>query len=445
MRSTFRGLLLLMLFVMPTAVAFAQTSERTIARLFWQDGSDQSLKSGDLKRGQAWSIQPASVAGFPKLDPEKQMHVQMEFAGGILLTGIHDTEEGAFQSGWVAVDSGVTQEAHGDHFHWHYTSAPKTIVSRLDDKQGNPAHVYLYDGAFYLANDKKSGVTVITPAAIRVNGGQGADRFISAGRGHITLAAAAGQVVYATWIDREGDNVGRVDVVGIGSNAGRNYYFQLPTGGIHGATTNSGKVFFAPSDGICWVAADAGLSKQPGSVDVQHVSLGKDSQGNPKRTGAFENAGSHVLFTVGRGEAPELCILNAASPKPALSKLGLSVAKGNTLATPKAVQSRTGEHFALVFEESQSGEQPEKLHVVALDPNRDGNFSDANVRTSLPVGRSLIEGHSGHHEAAAIGRAMVAISNPGDGSIAIISTSDWTVQTTLKVGGTPTRILAVGG
>jgi hypothetical protein len=435
--------------------ANAQTKDRTVARLFWQDASDQSLKSGDLKRGDAWKMEPSTVNGFPELDPNKQAHVQMQHAGGIVLTGIHDTEDGEFQSGWVAIDSGVTEDTHGDHSHWHFGAAPKVVASRIDDQQGNPAHVYLYGGAFYLANDKKNGFTIVTPSAFHAKGGgkrgtqssasPRADHFISAGGGHITLAAVNSQVAYATWIDREGENMGRVDVVGFGGNTGRRYHFHLPSGGLHGATTNSGKVFFAPSDGVCWVTADTSLSQKVSEVDVHHISLGEDEEGNPKRTGAFANAGNHVLFTIGRGANPELCMLNAASPKPALIKLPLNLAEGNTITTPRAVQSRTGESFAFLFEESRGGDQPEQLHVVALDPNRDGSYADATLRSSLTVGRSLIEGHSGHHEATAIGRSFVAFSNPGDGTITIVSTSDWTVQATLQVGGTPTRIIAVGG
>ncbi len=427
------------------ALTHAQNNERTVARLFWQDASDQSLKTADLKRGQAWSLQAAEVPGFPKLDADKQMHVLMQQAEGILLTGVHDVENGNFQSGWVAIDAGVIQEAHGDHFHWLYDAQPKLLTTRLDDQQGNPAHVYLHDGAFYLANDKKNGFTVVVPSQLRINQGANADRFVSAGGGHITLAVAKGQVAYSTWIDRDGDNVGRVDVVGLGSQSGRSYHFHLPSGGIHGATTCSGKVFFAPSDGICWVEADLSLSKQPASVVVNHVSLGEDAGGNPRRTGAFETSGNYVLFNTGRGATTELCLLDAASPKPALMRVALSVAEGNSATTPTVVQSRTGESFALLFEESLSRELPEKLHVIALDPNRDGNYSDAKHRSSITVGHSLIEGHSGHHEATAIGRAFVAFSNPGDGTITIVSTSDWAPQATLQVGGTPTRIIAVGG
>ncbi len=315
MKSSMKFAIALGIGLTTASLGNAQTKERTVTRLFWQDASDQSLKTGDLKRGATWKLEPTTVAGFPQLDADKQSHVQMRLADGILLAGIHDTEDGEFQSGWVAIDSGVTEDTHGNHAHWHYAETPRVLASRLDDQQGNPAHVYLYESTFYLANDKKNGFTVVEPAVLRTAKSPGvseADQFVSAGGGHITLAAVAGRVAYATWIDREGENLGRVDVVGIGSNAGKRYHFHLPSGGLHGATTNSGKIFFAPTDGVCWVAADMELSQQAADVDVNHISLGEDKQGDPKRTGAFANSGNHVLFTVGRSTNPELLLKDTA-------------------------------------------------------------------------------------------------------------------------------------
>ncbi|MCR9295300.1 MAG: hypothetical protein NXI32_21485 [bacterium] len=319
-----RGLAMVLCLVLTSNTEMqAQTKERTIARLLWQDASDQSLKTGDLKRGQGWTLQAANVEGFPTLDAEQQSHVQMQLQDGIVLTGVRDTQDGELQSGWVAIDAGVTKETHGDHFHWRFSGSPQVIATRLDDQQGNPAHVYLYDGAFYLANDKKNGFTVVEPSQLQVNRGASADRFISAGGGHITLAAVGGQVAYATWIDRDGENVGRVDVVRLDSSRAPGYRFQLPSGGIHGATTCSGKIFFAPSDGICWVFADTSVSKQADSVVVNHLTLGEDADGTPLRTGSFRVAGNHVLFNTGRGSTSQLCIVDASSPKPTVLKMVL--------------------------------------------------------------------------------------------------------------------------
>lgn len=426
------------------ASSAAQTRPRTHARLIWQDAAEQTLKWGDVKKGKEWSISTESIAGHPDLDPERHSLVQMQRVEHVALVGVRDDDDGMFKSGWFTLDSGIRKEAHGDHFHWKYSSAPRVVSTRLDEQQGNPAHVYLYDGGFYVANDKNNGFTWVSPG-LPVGGTIQSNQFYEAGGGHITLAAVQGQVAYSTWIDREGDNKGRVDVVGLGSNADRKYHIHLPSGGIHGATANSGKVFFAPSDGICWVNADTNVDESENSVDVHHISLGENEDKVPNRTGAFRNAGNYVLFTVGGSSPPELCLIDASSAKPNVSKINVSIADGNRLSTPKAVQSRTGMRFALLFEESPSGEQDETLHVVSLDPNRDGRFDDASLRKSIPVGRSLIEGHSGHHEAIELSRRFVAVSNPGDGTITIISTSTWEVESTLKVGGTPTHMVSDGG
>lgn len=423
----------------------AQNQPRTIGRIFWQDGDDHQIRWGDLQRGSEWKLTGETLANYPSLDSERQSLVQMEFADGVVLTGVHDDEDGQFGSGWVAIDAGVSQEAHGDHFHWRFDGKPTILKTVIDDQQGNPAHVYVYDEEFYLANDKKNGFTRVVPERLRDKSAASAATFVEAGGGHITLAVHANQVAYSTWIDREGDNAGRVDVVGLQNPSAQRYSFFLPSGGIHGATACAGKIFFAPTDGVYWVTADPQLSLKADDVQVNHISLGMDSKGNPRRTGAFSQIENHVLFTVGRGESPTLFAVDASSPKPNLISLKLPVAEGNSVTTPTTIRTRTGERFALLFEESPAGKGEEKLHVVALDPNRDGNFADLQLRTSIPVGKSNVSGHSGHHEAAAVGTRYVVITNPGDGTISVISTSDWQVLSTHSVGGSPTRLVAIGG
>ncbi len=417
---------------------------RTITRLFWQDNDTNSVRWSNLQKGVEWSLTPADITDFPKLDKEQCSLVQMEEAQGIVLTGVHDQEDGNLQSGWVAVHSGVEQEAHGDHFHWKFAAEPKVKLSKLDTTQGNPAHVYLYDNQFYLANDKKDGFTVVDPQAVLA--GRPADRFFSGGGGHITMAAISNKVCYSTWIDREGDKMGRVDVVPLTRGAPRGYSFNLPSGGIHGATANSGKVFFAPVDGIFWVDADTNLSMNAAAAKVNHLSLGKDENDKPLRTGAFANHLNWVLFTTGSGEAAQLCMIDAKSPKPSVIKFPLGLAAGTTALTPTAVKTPNGKHFAFVFQESKDGQQTEKLLAIQLDANGDGNLSDPVIAKSLEVGASKIEGHGGHHEIAITpSRRFALITNPGSGSIWVIALADLEVQAKLSVGGTPTRVLAVGG
>ena len=133
-----------------------------------------------------------------------------------MCVGVRDDEEGALESGWVLVQSGVGYADHGDHGHWSYKKKPEVVDSRLDKKQGNPAHLYLYDGRFFVANDKLNGYTHIDPARYATaearSLGKGTPQFLSGGGNHITLAVVDNKVGYSCWIDGGGPNQGRVDV-----------------------------------------------------------------------------------------------------------------------------------------------------------------------------------------------------------------------------------------
>jgi hypothetical protein len=422
----------------------------TVCRILWQDDADHTLKWSDLTRDpQGLSLNQQVLEGFPKLDSTQQSFVQMEESDGMVVLGIHDNEEGAFGSGWVAVDSGVIEEEHGDHSHWQFESKPQVAHSQLDKEQGNPAHVYLYQGDIFLANDKKNGFTILTPSSLRkASTRTSAARFFSGGGSHITLAAVDGKVCYATWVDRDGDNEGRVDVVPISSSTGQaGYQLKLPSGGLHGATANSGRVFFAPADGICWVEADIELSKNKEDVKIHHLSLGKDSAtGKPRRTGAFSNHSHFVLFTTGAKESASLCMIDAKAKEPSVIEVSMPLADGLAWTTPACVTTASGKHYAFLFSDRRGSESSESLAIVNLDPNKDGDLSDAKLEKTLPVGASKIVGHGGHHEVAFSSSGRWAfITNPGDGSIWVVSLSTLEVESKHQVDGVPSRILAIGG
>jgi hypothetical protein len=426
---------------------------RPIARLLWQDDADQTLKWSDVIRGSnGLTLSAQTVANFPKLDAEQQSFVQMEPTAGVVVVGIHDKDDGKFQSGWVAVTSGVVEEEHGDHSHWHFEKPPAVVLSQLDQQQGNPAHVYHYDGDIFLANDKNNGFTLLRAAALNSATSATApaevSRFFSGGGGHITLAAVNGKVCYSTWVDRDGDNQGRVDVIPIdGDSIRKGYQLKLPSGGLHGATANSGRVFFAPSDGICWLDADLDLKLRPEEVQIRHISLGVDSKsGKPMRTGAFTNHNQYVLFMTGAADQATLCIVDAKATEPSVLKMAMPIAEGLAWTTPACVKTPAGKNYALLFSDRRSSEAEETLAVVDLDPNADGNLSDARVAKTIAVGPSRVVGHGGHHEVSfsASGR-LAFITNPGDGSIWILSLKDLNVESKHQVSGTPSRIVAMGG
>ncbi|HEY1189358.1 MAG TPA: hypothetical protein VGE74_17020 [Gemmata sp.] len=425
-----------------------------ITRLFVQDLKTCSLKWADVTVGadKKLALGPlAGVTGFKKLDPAKQKLVQMRESGSLVCVGVRDDAEGTFESGWVLVRSGVGYADHGDHGHWAYKKAPEVIDSRLDAKQGNPAHLYLYDGWFYLANDRLNGYTRIDPGQYATNEGRalgkGKPQFVTGGGGHITLAVVDNKVGYGCWIDGGGPNKGRVDVspVGVGARPEPAYSFALPSGGTHGATACAGKVFFAPSAGVCWVDADPGLKLKSEQVKVRHIDLGTEGD-RPRRTGAFATHGHHVLFVTGK-DAPNLVVLNAKHPDPKPVFLPLAVKKGAHAGTPEVVTSADGKTYALVFHDRvKDSDAADALEVIALDPNGDGDFSDAKSVKVLTVGKSAVEGHFGHHSIAFdADRRYGFFTNPGDGTLSALSLKTLDVVATFTVGGTPTAVVARGG
>lgn len=423
---------------------------RPLARLFVQDLKTSSLRWTDVRVGEKdeVTLDPlAGVGGFKALDPAKQKLVQMGESGGLVCVGVRDDADGAFESGWVLVRSGVGYTDHGDHGHWTFKKEPTVADSRLDKKQGNPAHLYQYDGRFFLANDKLNGYTRIDPAKY---GGADKDtpRFLAGGGGHITLAVVGDGVGYSCWIDGGGPNKGRVDVTPIGPGGGGvpAYSFHLPTGGIHGATANSGKVFFAPAAGICWVEADPGLKRKAGPGPVHHIPLGADGE-TPRRTGAFANHGRHVLFVTGKEAASALVLLDARQPEPKPVTVPLAVKKGTRAVTPAVAVAPDGTAYAFVFHDRlKDAAAEDALEVVQLDPNNDGDCSDARVVKTLKVGRSAVDGHYGHHDIAFdAGGEFGFFTNPGDGTVSALSLRTLEVVATFTVGGTPSALVACGG
>ncbi len=370
----------------------------------------------------------------------------------MLLIGIRDDDDGQFQSGWALVDTGVEEEEHGDHSHWRYVRPPRVRASVLDDKQGNPAHLYCYDDVFYLANDRRDGFTRLDPQGIEQDDEAAEIRqraaFHAGGGGHITLAAAEKRVSYATWIDRDGPNKGRVDVTALqpAGNTQIGYSFHLPHGGLHGATVNQGKVFLAPTEGIDWVAVDRDLMTDPQHVALQHVDLGKDGE-KPRRTGAFTTFDKHVAFVTGNGPTAALCFADASRSRIDVTRLPLTMAEGNRPSGLEIVLPRKGSPLAFIFHDHAAGvDAPNQLSLVEADPNGDGNWSDAKVSLELVVGKSRVDGHTGHHSVAFdADRRRAYFTNPGDGTVTVLSLDGRQVAADAHVSGLPTKLLAIGG
>lgn len=432
--------------------ACSASEPRVATRIFFQDEEQHALKWTDLLVRDSPFGPVSVVEGFPRLDPERQQLVQMAAAGGWLLVGVRDDEEGAYQSGWVLIETGVETEEHGDHFHWRYVRPPRVRAVQLDNQQGNPAHLYCYDGIFYLANDKKAGFTRLDPAHLKAEDDADTLRrkaqFISGGGGHITLAVHERTLAFATWIDREGPNKGRVDIAALSATgsaacAGSLYF---PLGGLHGATACQNKVFFAPAEGIYWIDVSQPWPLDPRQIAIRHVSLGSVDD-RPLRTGAFQTLGKYVGFVTGAGEHAQVCFADASQPTIELVRVAVKMAADNRPVGPFLIKPRRGSPLAFVFHDHLPDvEAPNRLTVLELDPNGDGSWRDARVAQEHEVGRARVEGHSGHHDLAFdADRRSGIFTNPGDGTLVLYDLVRRQPQSELRVGGIPSQIVAVGG
>jgi len=426
---------------------------KRLTRLFYHEDSSATLRWADVvMSGSTLKLQLTNtVQNWPKFDASKQRLTQIAVVDSWLLTGVRDEHGGKHQSGWCLTYSGVRKIPHGDHEDWRYQVPPFLADARLDDKQGNPAHVYAYDSVFYLANDLLNGYTRIAPKDYEVRGTtlvrRGQPHFVPGGGHHITLAVDRDRVGYACWIDRDGDHKGQVDISVIqpGGESYVLYTFHLPWGGLHGATINSGKVFLAPEKDIVWIPALQNLRSKPEAIQYHTIPLGQEGK-EPLRTGAFENHKNYVLFVTGR-EKPVLGIINAALERPTLTTVPLSVRKGLRPTTPTVVQTIEGKVLALVCQDKPADAQVEEVcDVIELDPNGDGACEDARLVHTIAIGPSAVEGHFGHHHVAADADGRFAfISNPGNGTIQVIRLRDFATVATWTVGGKPGHIVAVGG
>ncbi|MDB5340725.1 MAG: hypothetical protein JWN70_6344 [Planctomycetaceae bacterium] len=424
---------------------------RVLTRIFFQDDDARALKWADVLAAEPPRLGAVRmIKGFPTLDIKRQNLVQMEVAKGKLLVGVRDDDDGKFQSGWVLIDTGVEEDNHGDHSHWDYPRPPTVLASVLDEKQGNPAHVYCYDDVFYLANDKLGGFTRFDPAGIKRDDDVAkirsrAVRF-SGGGGHITLAAAGGKVAYSTWIDRDGPNKGRVDVTSLAGDSKVQYSLNLPHGGIHGATTCYGKAFFAPSDGLCWIKVNSNPNLDPKTIQVNHVSLGKDGE-KPRRTGSFEVWGNCVGFVTGSGSNAAAGFIDASRSVLEVVQVPLHLADGSRPVGPSIVKPRRGAPLALVFHDHPADvESTCKLSLIELNLAADGNLVGGKRLEVKDVGNCRVDGHSGHH---AVGfdddRRAAIFTNPGDGTLTLLSLEDRKKVAEFRVGGVPSKIVCVGG
>ena len=428
----------------------SNSSGRVLTRLFWQDRADGVVYAGDLSLQESeYKVSKSQIENFPEFSPAENDLVQMQVARGRLIVAVRDHSDGNKSSGWVEINTGVEEEEHGDHSHWHYAPNATVCSSTLDANQGNPAHVYRYGNYIYIANDKNNGFTQLgSPGDTghESSSPPSVANFFRGGGGQITLAALADRIAYSTWIDRSGDNAGRVDVIDLRSQSAEpRYSFNLPVGGIHGAGACGNRAYFAPANGVCWVNCDFDFAENSDTVTVEHLSLDEDPSGTDYRTGAFESFQDHMLCIANsKSGRPALCVINATAPQPVVTRIPCEdLEDGLKLSTVRGTSLVGNRAMAFAFAEGEG--LTERLLIFELDPNGDRSFDDAKLANSIEVGASKLQGHFGHHDITFLGdRKTAVVTNPGDGTLSVIDMVNQRVRQTVDVGGQPTHLICFG-
>jgi hypothetical protein len=138
-------------------------------------------------------------------------------------------------------------------------------------------------------------------------------------------------------------------------------------------------------------------------------------------------------------------MIDAKAAQPTVVKLPIEVAEGLSLTTPEVVLASGGKRYAFLFSDRKEGDAQEQLTIVDLDPNGDRNLSDARIAKTMPVPASKVDGHHGHHSVSFDSEGRLAcFTNPGEGTIWVMTLKDLTVRAKAIVGGTPGAICAIG-
>lgn len=420
-------------------------------RVFFHDDATQTVKWLDMLGGNKPAFGSIYfINGFPKLDPARQRIVGLQAVQERLLIAVRDDDGGKFQSGWILVDTGVASDVHGDHFHWSYPRVPRVVAAVLDEHQANPIQIERIDQALYLRHEGRRGVTRIDPAAVR--GGESSEAlrkkaiFIEGGGADLRLAASK-SAVFLGWSEVDAEGAGRIDVETLGpaGSATARYSFNTPLAGLRAATTCQGRLVLAAADGLAWTSIAAKPTADGSPVAVQPLDL-KFADAPWVDGEPLVAFGRYVGFVTGAGEQSRLQLWNAARPDQPTIGVVLPLADGRRPSGLQIAPSRQGGPLAFVTHASvDDGPVERRLSVVELDPNADGDWSDARRRHEFDVGKAA---------APAAGRPGIAfdadgrravLANSADGALLVYSLIDRQTLASFKIGGRPTSLVAVGG
>lgn len=408
-----------------TTAAGQNVREKTIMRVFWQDAASQKLSYANLTASTRWNLRRGWVGGFPQLDTSTQSLGEMVAVDGQVFVSVTAATDAA-AGGWLCLDSGAFEEPHGNHTHWKYTRTPRVRQSKLAAGHGQTSGLMLHNGTVVHA-DSTGACTLLSAGQMKFGGERGIRQLTLPKPARFCLVA--GQQLFTAAESGEGIVTASYDI----SAATRHLSgSEFPGAQLLGIVHNSGRTFLASDQGIQWEPSPASEGETV-SLDLQEMVHGITSEQN------------WVLFTCGDGEDTRLCLTKAADPGRGFVTLPLPGPDGTK---PRSLSTRLslGKRYAFVIQETSTAGTPaaEQLVIIRLDPNKDGDFSDATIRQRIDLG-TRPPAANGNSDICfdAYGRYAV-VSSPAAGILTVISLSKMSVVARFQVGGAPGRMVGVG-
>ena len=437
------GLLACSVSTSQTAAVVAQdTRPRTIMRVFWQDLESAKLSYADLVTTSKWNLNRGWVADFVQPDADSAKLGPMQAIGERVLIAINRNDG---TSERVLFDSGVFEEPHGNHFHWRYSRKPAVVSHSM--APGTTTHVSDSGDKRFVVHQAKGGFATTDPKQLKAASedptAQTWQKYDVGGNAVVVAFAGQSRAIAASG-DSEGPDAGRVDFVDLSRTGSQSITgsTRLPAAGIQDAEVVAGKVFYATPQGIWWHSSNS----QPQVDEIRCVVGTEEENADALQSDNLTPSLNWLIAATGSGKEAALLLINAASATPKVIKLPIPAEDGLKLSRPRVVLS-LGKRYAFLFQGRTGSDQTvqEMLTVVELDPNRDRSFSDARVKTSIPVGASQPDGEAGQHDICfdAYGRYAV-LTEPGTGIVDILSLNSLRIVAKFRVGGVPGRIVAVG-
>ncbi|MDD7972335.1 hypothetical protein [Roseinatronobacter alkalisoli] len=373
----------------------AIAQEGTVYRLFIGDHADGIIRAVDLADG--------TDAGTFAIDQSPAM---TRSTSGRTIFAVQG------DAGKVAViDTGIAFEDHGDHQDIKVTEAQLLPIVIEGTR---PAHVVEGSGRIAVFDDGTGDVTLFSESDVM---GGGFDPVtLAPGAAHHGLAAPMGDflVVSVPHEDADQPRLGLRVVDMEGADAGD--IVECP--GVHGQAQSARILAFGCRDGI--VVATPGSGSAPPTLE--HIPTADLGDGNVSTLAG----GTAMQFFLGNFGPAAVVIIEPGSEYP-FRRIDLPTRRVDFALDPALAQNAyiLTEDGQLHLLDILSGEITQTLQVT--EPySMDGHWRDPRPRLAV----------AGEH---------IAITDPLQGLIRLISTRNFEEDRTIEVEGVPYTIVAVGG